>query len=61
MIFQHVLTQQLLQVKRAFAGVFTLYLLDDDLNKIEDGLNADGSVYYKIVVCSKSNLVETIY
>lgn len=57
MIKTHKLTNQRLLFKRGNSGVSTMYLLDENDNKIQDGFNVKNEPYYKVAVCLNKNLI----
>lgn len=51
LIKTHKETNQTLLTKRAGSVVSSFYLLDNNNNKIKDGVNVHGLTSYKTVVC----------
>ena len=57
-IKKHKLTNQNLLYKRGdHKTVATYYILDNNLNKIPDGLNIHGNTRYKVAVCQSKNII----
>ena len=56
LINNHKITKQRLSIKRVGSLVSSFYLLDDNNNKIKDGLNVYGLTHYKTVVCLNVNI-----
>ena len=56
MIKTHKKTRQRLLQKSGSNLVSTLYVLDENDNKIQDGYNVKGEPYFKIAICLNKNL-----
>ncbi len=56
LIKTHKKTKQRLLLKKGRGIVSTFYLLDENDNKIKDGLNVYGKPYYKVAVCRSKNI-----
>lgn len=52
----HNLSKQKMQFLKKGEVVSTLYILDENGNKIPDGLNAKGELTYQRAVCLNKNL-----
>ena len=56
-IRKHRLTGQTLLLKKYGSNVSSYYLLDENKNKIKDGLNIMKKQHYKVVVCLNKNML----
>jgi len=57
MIKTHKKTKQRLLLKRGSSLVSTLFILDANDNKMQNGLNSNLEPYYKVVICLNENLI----
>jgi hypothetical protein len=57
MIKTHIITKQRLLLKKNRGLISVLFLLDEQDNKIQKGLNTNLEPYYKIVICLNKNLI----
>lgn len=57
-LYAHNLTGVNLLLKKKYKKVSSFYLLDDNLNKIENGFNCNREKHFKIRICLNKNVTE---